>query len=201
MEETFIYLENENFDDLLLNKLQNRYKIKEFIFELDVEIVKEIIDTICVIFFKDKNNVKYFKIINECIQYYNNIIIIKTNPFYDHFDIKDFKIKLYDIKNMYSENAINYAFKKCTIKIKENNLKCRYLECFGVYIQSNYFNDISEFKKYFINWTNCNEETYNKWFESYTNDDYLYSHILIIFNSDYENNTTKYIHENNMINE
>ncbi len=169
MEDTFTFLENEIVSQEFTDKLNDNYSIKEIKFELDHEITN--------IYTKYNNwnisiNDTIIGVIDEYIEYYNNILTIKINPFYDKKHIPKFDIKIYRyvFNNISHMHEINYtSFKKCIIIIKEIFFQCNYnrydREKEGYFcISSNYFNNMIEFKNYFINWTNSNEDIYEQWF-------------------------------------
>ncbi len=172
MEETYILKENEISSDELTNKLNNGFKINELRFELDVEITDKLINNIYITIFN-----RYFSIIKDCICYYNNILIIIPDIFQAIYNSE----VLYDNFTIILNNTIprnELAYKQCSIKLIKDNLQwtCRMFtnENTKKMILSNYFNNMDEFKEYFIKFTNSNEIIFNKWIESRFKNNYIH---------------------------
>ncbi len=173
MEETFIF-DNSHITTDFCNKINNEWIIKEMIFEFDEEF--KLSDFMSIDIHNKSNNLIYaINIFKNNIECNNNILIIKTDPFIDIENKLLHNNILYEIKvcnhiewNKTDGYIYKYTlFKKCTIKIQKINFYITNdytnYNNYKFILASNYFNNIDEFKKFIMEWTDCNEQMYNEW--------------------------------------
>ncbi len=168
MEEKYIFKSTEFVSNDFLNKLNNNYDIKEITFELDHEI-NEKKEYNCTL-----DNVKneiILNIMNECTTYIENKLVLKNNFFNykKYINNNNVSINLYQVKGfdtpldeIYDHEDELKEYITCTIILKYNEFDINFknMGLFKSNILSNYFRNEQEVKKYFIDWTETNEDVY-----------------------------------------
>ncbi len=189
MTETYTFQENEYITENVITKLNDGYYIKEIRFELDYEIIPEDEHKYSSYISNDieSDNSYYLHFLNKFYTHYSNNLILKIDPFVENniLDSTNYKIKLHKCFKWIEEeqNIREYKrlhYKRCHITLYRNNIfkgtirNDNYIENDKIIITSNYFNNIDELKKYFIDITETNEEVYNNWFDDNYFDTYSY---------------------------
>ncbi len=163
MDNTYIFKENESLDDEFINKLNSGYSVKKISFELYNEVNKNDI-TNYVSYNRTGDIIYYLNIFHNSVIYYNNIISYYTHPF-EKYPLTT-KNKIYYINK--DNNIINY--KMCKILLDfNNNIYFDYIFADNKLIQSNFFNDKEELKKYILLWTdNVDKYAYEEYLDTFS---------------------------------
>lgn len=162
----YTFQQNKQITKDFLNSIKNNYVFKKIKLVLRKEVSNDDIKYIDI-----TEPFPIIIVINESINYYNNIIEFICYPF-----------MIFNYNNRYGDRFVcnlDYKEIEITLKYTNNNFFTEQEYCYNKkLITSNYFNSIDELKEEFIKFTNTNEIIFNSFFFKQNKNMKIYIHNL-----------------------